>query len=80
MAPNTDWLAFKAFLLWFLTFDLSTRNCRNHLPILKSVLGIGLWLAGAKIVFNIQPHPATTFAILAVIFLLSMLLSMRSKS
>jgi tellurite resistance protein TerC len=47
---------------------------------LKPALGIVLIFVGSKIVFNIQLHPATTFAILAVIFLTSILLSIRSKS
>lgn len=47
---------------------------------LKPALGVVLIFVGVKIVFNIQLHPATTFAILAVIFSSSILLSMRSKS
>jgi tellurite resistance protein TerC len=55
-------------------------NAVEKFKYLKPALGIVLILVGAKIVFNIQLHPATTFAILAVIFLTSILLSMRSKS
>ncbi len=55
-------------------------NAVEKFKYLKPALGIVLIFVGSKIVFNIQLHPATTFAILAVIFLTSILLSIRSKS
>ena len=55
-------------------------NAVEKFKYLKPALGIVLIFVGAKIVFNITLHPATVFAILAVIFSIAILFSMRSKS
>ncbi len=46
---------------------------------LKPALGIVLVLVGGKLIFNIHIHPAVTFVILAVIFVSSVLISIRFK-
>lgn len=55
-------------------------NAVQKFKYLKHGLGVVLIIVGAKIVFGIHLHPAVTFTILAVIFLVSIMLSIRSKS
>ena len=55
-------------------------NAVQKFKYLKHGLGIVLIIVGVKIVFGIHVHPAVTFSILGVIFLISIMLSIRSKS